>query len=87
MAGVRSSTRLATLTLSEALQTEGEASDTVTKVPIPEAMKATSESKSSEKEDNAPKGSGSDARLAMTKKMTMCFDLASQATLNFDNLL
>jgi hypothetical protein len=53
MARVCFTARLATPTLTEVLQVEGEAPNTITMVPIFEAIKVTTKSKASEKEDNA----------------------------------
>jgi hypothetical protein len=63
MAKVCSTARLATPTSSEALQAGGEAPDTITMVPISEAMKAIAESKISKKED-APEENASDAEAS-----------------------
>lgn len=84
MARVCSTARLATPTSSEVLQVEGEAPDTITMVPISEAMKAIAELKISKKED-AIEENVSDLKPTMMKKMIACFNLISQAKLSLFN--
>ena len=68
MARVCFTARLATPTLTKVLQVEGEAPNTITMVPIFEAIKVTTKSKASEKEDNALEWSDSDIEVSDDKE-------------------